>query len=61
MRDHQQVKDADIASGNESMSLMGLLSFGHVDMMGIPTLIFKNANKSYPILGLEDNVSSVEY
>lgn len=61
MRGDENIKFADIVSGNEGMTLMLTLGGGSKARMEVPMLIFKNSNSSYPIRGLEDRVPGVCY
>lgn len=61
IRGEGEVKYADVVSGDEGMTLMVLLGGGCDAEMGIPLIIFKNSNRSYPIRGLPDETPGITY
>ena len=50
-----------VVSGRDSMTLVVRISRGRRFMIDSPMLIFTNLNNSYPIRGLDDNISGVSY
>ncbi|MEM7298840.1 MAG: hypothetical protein AAF391_11305, partial [Bacteroidota bacterium] len=57
----RHVKYADVVSGGDSMTMMVRLTGGVSAMICPPMIIFSNANRSYPIRGVEDSVPGVCY
>eukprot|EP00171_Calliarthron_tuberculosum_P001361 IDg1361t1 len=57
----EEVKYSDVVSGSEGMIMMVRISGGRDAMIEAPFLIFQNANRSYPIQRVPDNVPSVSY
>lgn len=60
-RGESEVKYADVVSGDEGMTLMVLLGGGCNAQMGVPMIIFKNASRSYPIRGVQDDTPGITY
>ena len=56
-----EVKYADAVSGGEGMTMVVRLSGGRDAKIQPSFMVFKNANRSYPIRGVPDNVSGVFY
>ena len=55
------VRYAEVVSSGDSMTIVVRISRGRRSMIEAPMLIFTNANDSYPIRGLEDNIPGVCY
>lgn len=55
------VKYADVVSSGQSMTLMVRISSGRRAIIEDPMMIFANADMSYPIRGLPDNVVGACY
>jgi DDE superfamily endonuclease len=55
------IKYADVVSGGENMTMMVNLSGGTASRILPPMMIFQNANCSYPIKGIPDNIPGVSY
>lgn len=60
-RGDDQVKYTDVVFGGEGMTMIVRISGGPNAFIETPFLIFKNANCSYPIRRLENNVPGVCY
>ena len=56
-----EVKYADSVSGGDGMTMVVRLSGGKDAKIQPPFMVFKNANRSYPIRSVPDNVSGVSY
>ena len=56
MKGDCNVRFADVVSGDEGMTMMVLLGGCPEAHMGLPMLVFKNGNRSYPIRAVPDNV-----
>ena len=61
LRGDQDVKYADVVSGEVGMTMMVLVSGRSRAEICPPFLIFQNALRSYPIRSLPDNVPGVSY
>ncbi len=57
----EEVKYSDVSSGGEGMTMVLKLTGGVGSMLLPPMIIFTNANYSYPIRGLADNVIGATY
>jgi len=51
----------EVVSGGDSLTMVVRISRGRRSMIEVPMLIFTNANRSYPIRGLEDTIPRVTY
>lgn len=60
-RGDEEIKYADLVSGDEGITMMVRLTGGRDARIQPPMLIFKNDNCSYPIRGVIDNVPGVCY
>lgn len=60
-RGENEVKYADVVSGDDGMTMMVTLGGGRDGTMPVPLMIFKNLSRSYPIRGLNDDVPGVAY
>ena len=61
MRGDEEVRFADVVSGDDGMTMMLLLGGCPQAEMGLPLIVFKNDNSSYPIRGVADDVPGVAY
>eukprot|EP00737_Agarophyton_chilense_P003809 gb/GEZJ01004563.1/.p1 GENE.gb/GEZJ01004563.1/~~gb/GEZJ01004563.1/.p1 ORF type:complete len:146 (-),score=13.63 gb/GEZJ01004563.1/:648-1085(-) len=52
---------ADVVSGDDGITMMVLMSGGASAALGTPLLIFKNADKNYPIRSLANEVLGMVY
>ena len=57
----EEVKYADAVSGGEGMTMVVRISGGCDAKMEAPFMVFKNANRSYPIRGVPDDICGVSY
>ena len=60
-RGDEEVKYADVVSGDEGMTMLVLLTGGRNSTIQPPFMTFKNDNSSYPIRGVPDDVPGVSY
>jgi DDE superfamily endonuclease len=60
-RKEEVIKYADVVSGGESMTMMVYLSGGPASRILPPMMIFQNANCSYHIKGVPNNIPGVSY
>ena len=60
-RGDENVKYADVVSGDESLTMMVRITGGPDAHIEAPMMIFQNANRNYPIQGVPDNVPGVCY
>jgi len=60
-RGDDEVKYADVVSGDEGMTMMVLIAGGPQATICPPFLIFKNPNSFYPIRGVPDVAPGVSY
>lgn len=57
----EKVKYADVVSGSEGITMIIRITGGKNAYIEPPFLVFKNANRSYPVRGVPDNVPGVSY
>ncbi|KAE9161312.1 hypothetical protein PF002_g31668 [Phytophthora fragariae] len=57
----KQIKYADVVLGGEGMTMVVRISGGPSGYIHPPMMIFTNANRSYPIRGVSDDVEGVCY
>lgn len=61
MRGDEHIRFSDVVSGDDGMTMMLLLGGCPAAHMGMPFIVFKNGNSSYPIRGVADDVPGVCY
>ena len=57
----EEVKYADAVSGGEGMTMVVRIIGGRDAKVEAPFMVFKNANRSYPIRGVPDGICGVSY